>query len=37
MQTIDWIIVLLYMAGALALGAYLSRRASGSLEDFFVS
>jgi len=37
MQTIDWIIVVAYMLGALGLGAYLSRRASGSIEDFFVS
>ncbi|PEN14021.1 sodium:proline symporter [Longibacter salinarum] len=37
MQTIDWIIVVAYMVGALGLGAYLSRRASGSIEDFFVS
>ena len=37
MQLIDWIIVLAYMAGTLIVGAYLSRRASGSLEDFFVS
>jgi solute:Na+ symporter, SSS family len=37
MQTIDWIIVAAYMAGALGVGAYLSRRASGSVEDFFVS
>ena len=37
MQPVDWIIVLAYMAGTLALGTYLSRRASQSLEDFFVS
>lgn len=37
MQPVDWIIVLAYMAGTLALGGYLSRRASQSLEDFFVS
>ena len=37
MQTLDWTIVLLYMAATLALGVYLARRASGSLEDFFVS
>jgi Na+/proline symporter len=37
MQPIDWIIVLLYMTGTLLLGAYLSRRAAQSMEDFFVS
>ncbi len=37
MQALDWAIVLIYMAATLALGVYLSRRASGSLEDFFVS
>ena len=37
MQALDWAIVLVYMAATLALGVYLSRRASGSLEDFFVS
>jgi len=37
MAPLDWLIVGLYMAAALGLGAYLSRRASRSLEDFFVS
>lgn len=37
MALVDWLIVGLYMAAALGLGAYLSRRASQSLEDFFVS
>lgn len=37
MQLADWIIVGLYLAMTLALGVYLSRRASGSMEDFFVS
>ncbi len=37
MQALDWWIVLLYMAATLALGVYLARRASGSMEDFFVS
>lgn len=37
MQFIDWLIVLAYMVVTLALGVYLARRASGSLEDFFVS
>jgi Na+/proline symporter len=35
MQTIDWIIVVLYMTGTMALGLYLARRASGGLVDFF--
>ncbi|HEU5208153.1 MAG TPA: sodium:solute symporter family protein [Longimicrobiales bacterium] len=33
---IDWAVVLVYMLGTLALGIWLSRRASGSLADFFV-
>ncbi len=37
MQTIDWLIVLLYLIVTLALGIYLSGKASKSLEDFFVS
>ena len=37
MQPLDWFVVLIYMAATLALGIYLSRRASRSLEDFFVS
>lgn len=37
MQLVDWIIVLTYMAATLALGFYLARKASGSMEDFFVS
>ncbi len=37
MQFIDWIIVLGYIVATLALGFYLARKASGSLEDFFVS
>jgi Na+/proline symporter len=37
MQTLDWLIVLVYIVLTLALGVYLARRASGSLEDFFVS
>ena len=37
MQFIDWIIVFGYMAATLALGFYLARKASGSMEDFFVS
>jgi Na+/proline symporter len=37
MQPIDWIIVLVYLVATMALGIYLSRKASGSLVDFFVS
>ncbi|MEO0455637.1 MAG: sodium:solute symporter family protein [Cyanobacteria bacterium P01_A01_bin.114] len=37
MQIIDWLIVLAYLIFTMALGVYLSRRASGSLVDFFVS
>ncbi len=37
MQLLDWLIILAYMISTLALGFYLSRRASGSMEDFFVS
>ncbi|HUG02667.1 MAG TPA: sodium:solute symporter family protein [Longimicrobiales bacterium] len=36
MTTIDWIIVAAYMVVTLALGVWLARRASGSMEDFFV-
>lgn len=34
---IDWAIVVVYLAFTLALGLYLSRKASGGLVDFFVS
>lgn len=37
MQLIDWLIVLLYLVFSMGLGLYLSRKASGSLVDFFVS
>ncbi len=37
MQLIDWLIVLLYLIFTLGLGLYLSRKASESLVDFFVS
>ena len=37
MGTIDWLIVLAYLVATMALGVYLSRKASGSLADFFVS
>ena len=37
MQWLDWLIVILYMVLTLGIGLYLARRASGSMEDFFVS
>lgn len=37
MQLIDWIIVAAYLVFTLFVGIYLSRKASGSLADFFVS
>lgn len=37
MILVDWLIVLAYMGLTLVLGLFLSRRASGSMEDFFVS
>jgi solute:Na+ symporter, SSS family len=37
MQPIDWLIVLVYFGLTMGLGLYLSRKATGSLEDFFVS
>ncbi|MBW4652030.1 MAG: Na+:solute symporter [Kaiparowitsia implicata GSE-PSE-MK54-09C] len=37
MQWIDWLVVVLYLLLSLGLGLYLTRRASGSLVDFFVS
>ncbi|NBC17957.1 MAG: sodium:proline symporter [Bacteroidetes bacterium] len=37
MQLLDWLIVGGYVVATLALGVYLARRASGSMEDFFVS
>lgn len=37
MHLIDWLVVLGYMVATLALGFVLARRASGSMEDFFVS
>ncbi|MEM6501689.1 MAG: sodium:solute symporter family protein [Cyanobacteria bacterium P01_C01_bin.89] len=37
MQLIDWIVVLLYLLASLGIGLWLSRKASNSLEDFFVS
>lgn len=37
MQWIDWLIVLLYLVLTMVLGLYLTRKASGSMIDFFVS
>lgn len=37
MEQIDWIIVISYMVLTMVLGVYLSKKASGSLVDFFVS
>ncbi|WP_026100841.1 sodium:solute symporter family protein [Synechococcus sp. PCC 7336] len=37
MQPIDWLIVALYLVGTMGLGLALSRRASKSLADYFVS
>jgi Na+/proline symporter len=36
MSTLDWLVVIAYMAITLAVGLVLSRRASRSLEEFFV-
>ena len=37
MQSIDWVIVVLYLVGTMGMGMALSKRASGSLTDFFIS
>ncbi|QXD15729.1 Na+:solute symporter [Rhodocaloribacter litoris] len=37
MSTIDWLIVLAYLLATLGIGVYLARRASSSMEEFFVS
>ncbi|MBE9065523.1 Na+:solute symporter [Leptolyngbya cf. ectocarpi LEGE 11479] len=37
MRPIDWLIVVAYLVFTMAIGVYLSRKASGSLVDFFVS
>ena len=37
MELVDWLIVLLYLVLAMGLGLYLSRKASKSIEDFFIS
>jgi Na+/proline symporter len=36
LSTIDWVIVVGYMVGTLAIGVWLAKRASGSMVDFFV-
>ncbi len=36
MTGLDWAVLFLYLAGTMAVGVALARRASGSLEDFFV-
>lgn len=36
MQPLDWIVVVLYLGGTLALGVWLARRGSRSLADYFV-
>ncbi|MCG9884711.1 MAG: Na+:solute symporter [Cyanobacteria bacterium] len=37
MQAIDWLVVLVYLVLSLALGLWLSRRASKNVEEFFLS
>ena len=37
MHLLDWIVVGSYLAATLAVGVWLSRRASGGLVDFFIS
>ncbi|MEA5463019.1 sodium:solute symporter family protein [Leptothoe sp. PORK10 BA2] len=37
MLLIDWLIVLAYLIVTMVIGVYLSNKASGSIEDFFVS
>ena len=37
LYAVDWILVGLYLAFSLGVGFYFSRRASGSLSDYFVS
>lgn len=37
MGAIDWVVVLLYLLLTLAVGVYLSRRASSSMDEFFIS
>ena len=37
MATLDWIVVAVFLGGVIVVGLYLSRRASGSMEDYFIS
>ncbi len=37
MQSIDWLIVLVYFLITMGVGLYLSRKASNSIEDYFIS
>ncbi len=37
MVALDWIVVFAFLGGVVAVGAWVSRRASGGIEDFFVS
>ena len=37
MTALDWFVVVAFLGGVVAVGVLLSRRASGSMEDFFVS
>lgn len=37
MKTVDWVVVVLYFLFTMGVGLYLSRKASKSIEDFFVS
>ena len=36
MKLLDWLVVLAYLVGALALGLALARRGTGSIAEFFV-
>ncbi len=37
MAALDWIVVAVFLGGVIAVGLLLSRRASGSMEDYFIS
>ncbi|WP_373480436.1 sodium:solute symporter family protein [Geminocystis sp.] len=37
MQTVDWVVIVVYLIITMAIGIYLSGKASKSLEDFFLS
>lgn len=36
-STLDWVLVIIYFVFALGIGVYFSRRASGSIKDYFTS